>query len=204
MMNNQPGELGLRIAERIRDQRQRQGLSLAVLAGKCGVSRSMISLIERGETSPTAVILEKLAEGLGVEFASLFDGPAATGDTQRGVVLRREDQVEWSDPASGYLRRNLSPPGIDQPLQLVEVVFPPGERVIFDAGPRNDVVCQQIWLLEGEMEIGTGTDLHRLHAGDCLARHQHSNTVYHNPGAVPARYVVALSYSSGTRKDLGR
>jgi transcriptional regulator with XRE-family HTH domain len=203
-MSNTSGYLGSRIAERIRDLRQRQGLSLEGLAEKCGVSRSMISLIERGETSPTAVVLEKLADGLDVEFASLFDGPAVNGDSQHGVVRRREDQSEWSDPASGYLRRNLSPPGIDQRLQLVEVVFPPGERVIFDAGPRNDMVHQQIWMLEGEMEIGTGSAMHQLHAGDCLARHQHANTVYHNPGTVAARYVVALSYGNVARKDAGR
>jgi transcriptional regulator with XRE-family HTH domain len=36
----------------------------------------MISLIERGESSPTAVVLEKLAAGLGVMLASLFDADA--------------------------------------------------------------------------------------------------------------------------------
>ena len=55
-----------RIAQRVRDLRADRGLSLDALAGHCGVSRSMISLIERGESSPTAVLLEKLATGLGV------------------------------------------------------------------------------------------------------------------------------------------
>jgi len=45
--------------------RAARGLSLDVLAGKSGVSRSMISLIERGKSNPTAVVLEKLATGLG-------------------------------------------------------------------------------------------------------------------------------------------
>ncbi|MDY6983839.1 MAG: helix-turn-helix transcriptional regulator, partial [Pseudomonadota bacterium] len=48
-----------RLIERVRELRQGQGLSLEALAEKSGVSRSMISLIERGETSPTAVVLEK-------------------------------------------------------------------------------------------------------------------------------------------------
>ena len=51
-------DLNQRIAERVRDLRAAQGLSLDALAGRCGVSRSMISLIERGESSPTAVVLE--------------------------------------------------------------------------------------------------------------------------------------------------
>src|SRR4249919_726395 len=88
-----------RIAERVRELRAAQGLSLDALAGKSGVSRSMISLIERGESSPTAVVLEKLAAGLGVMLASLFDPPAAAAPAARGPVARMADQAEWRDPA---------------------------------------------------------------------------------------------------------
>lgn len=193
------GNTGARLAGRIRELRQHQGLSLDALAEKSGVSRSMLSLIERGETSPTAVVLEKVAVGLGVVFASLFDPPAAAASTATGVVRRRADQAEWHDPASGYFRRNLSPPGTDQPLQLVEVVFPPGGRVIFESSEREKHVFQQIWLLEGEMEIGAAGVTHRLRAGDCLARLQQPNTVFHNPGSMPARYLVALAHSGGAR-----
>jgi transcriptional regulator with XRE-family HTH domain len=182
-----------RLADRIRELRQAQGLSLEALAEKSAVSRSMISLIERGETSPTAVVLEKLAVGLRVVFASLFDAPAQQQGTMLGIVRKRVEQVEWHDPGSGYLRRNLSPPNTDQPLQLVEVVFPPGARVIFEAAGREEHVYQQIWMLEGEMETGAAGVMHRLRAGDCLARQQQPNTVFHNPGTQPARYLVALS-----------
>jgi len=78
-----------RIASRVRQIRAERGLSLEALAEGSGVSRSMISLIERGESSPTAVVLEKLATGLGVPLASLFDAPAAPADP----VSRRKDQV---------------------------------------------------------------------------------------------------------------
>ena len=198
-MNDISPSASQRISERIRDLRIQQGLSLEALAGKSGVSRSMISLIERGETSPTAVVLEKIAVGLGVPFASLFDPPATTTSTGTGVVRRHADQSEWHDPASGYFRRNLSPPGTDQPLQLVEVVFPPGGRVIFENSEREMHVYQQIWMLEGEMDIGALDVTHRLRAGDCLARLQQPSTVFHNPGTLPARYLVALARGGATR-----
>src|SRR5438874_7435797 len=102
-------DLNQRIAERVRELRAAQGLSLDALASKSGVSRSMISLIERGESSPTAVVLERLAAGLGVMLASLFDAPADAGQSPSGPVARREDQPQWQDPASGYVRRNVSP-----------------------------------------------------------------------------------------------
>ena len=52
-----------RIAARVRELRTGRGLTLAALAETCGVSRSMISLVERGESSPTAIVLERLATG---------------------------------------------------------------------------------------------------------------------------------------------
>src|SRR5262245_53986730 len=119
-------DLNRRIAERVRELRAGQGLSLEALASKSGVSRSMISLIERGESSPTAVVLEKLAAGLGVMLASLFDAPAAEAPLPRGPVARREDQPQWRDPASGYVRRNVSPSAVPQPMKIVEVNFPAG------------------------------------------------------------------------------
>src|SRR6185436_17449351 len=111
-------DVNQRIAARVRELRAEGGLSLDALTAKSGVSRSMISAVERGKSSPTAVVLEKLAAGLNVTLASLFDAPAKP---QNGPVVRRKDQLEWQDPASGYVRRNVSPPGVPQPMQIVEV-----------------------------------------------------------------------------------
>ena len=113
-------DIDSRIAMRVRQLRAESGLALEALAGRSGVSRSMISLIERGESSPTAVLLERLAAGLGVPLASLFDAPSAPADP----LSRRKDQAEWRDPGSGYVRRNVSPGGFPSPIHIVEVLFP--------------------------------------------------------------------------------
>jgi transcriptional regulator with XRE-family HTH domain len=192
-MQDTASDLNQRIAERVRELRAGQGLSLDALAGKSGVSRSMISLIERGESSPTAVVLEKLAGGLGVMLASLFDAPAGAAPAAGGPVARREDQPEWQDPASGYRRRNVSPPGVPQPMQIVEVHFPAGERVAFETGGRDQRVHQQVWVLEGTMDVTLGTERHRLRAGDCLAMQLDRRTMFHNPTRKPARYAVVIA-----------
>src|SRR5919106_6659170 len=106
-MKDAASSLNQLIAARIGELRAAQGLSLDALATRSGVSRSMISLIERGESSPTAVVLDKLATGLGVMLASLFDAPATSTPAPASPVARREDQPQWRDPASGYLRRNV-------------------------------------------------------------------------------------------------
>ena len=182
-----------RIAERVRGLRAALGLSLDELAGRSGVSRSMISLIERGESSPTAVVLEKLAVGLNVSLASLFE------TTQAGVepLSRRAEQWSWRDPASGYLRRNVSPAGFASPLQLVEVEFPPGARVAYETGPRHPRQHQQVWVLQGCIELTLGELVYRLEAGDCLAMVLDRPLAYHNPTSLPARYAVVLCSEGG-------
>lgn len=178
-----------RIAQRVRELRTARGLSLDELATHCGVSRSMISLIERGESSPTAVLLEKLAAGLGAPLASLFEPPPEAASP----VSRRADQLAWRDPASGYVRRNISPGGANTPAQIVEVSFPAGARVSYDASVRVPRVHQQIWVLEGSIVITLGTESYTLAAGDCLAHLLEQPITYHNPTARRARYAVVLA-----------
>lgn len=178
-----------RIARRVRDLRAARGLSLEALATHCGVSRSMISLIERGESSPTAVLLEKLATGLDVPLASLFDAPEPAGEP----VARARDQLPWRDPHSGYVRRNVSPSGVGSPIQVVEVVFPPKARVAYETGAREPLIHQQVWVLEGTIEVTVGDDRYRLDAGDCLAHALDRPIAYHNPTRTSARYAVVIA-----------
>jgi len=199
-MKDTASDLNERIAERVRELRAARGLSLDALASKSGVSRSMISLVERGESSPTAVVLEKLAGGLGVMLAALFDAPAAAAAAASGPVARKDDQPQWRDPASGYVRRNVSPPGVPQPMQIVEVLFPPGGRVAFETGGRDVRVHQQVWVLEGAIDVTLGKELHRLRQGDCLAMQLDRPTMFHNPTRKATRYAVVIASESAVRR----
>lgn len=181
-------DINERIAARVRDLRTGQGLSLEALAEGSGVSRSMISLIERGESNPTAVLLEKLATGLGVSLATLFEMPAAPPQP----LSRRAEQVEWRDPQSGYVRRNVSPGGFPSPIQIVEVVFPARARVAYETAARPGVTHQQVWVLEGRIEMTLGDEQFELSAGDCLAMVLDRPVTYHNPSGSPARYCVVI------------
>lgn len=188
-MEKAPQDLNERIAQRVRELRAERGLSLDALAGHCGVSRSMISLIERGESSPTAVLLEKLATGLGVPLASLFEAPLPEG----GPVSRLADQPRWRDPHSGYVRRNVSPGGTASPIHIVEVLFPPKARVAYETCAREPQVHQQVWVLEGTIEVTLGDERHRLGAGDCLALVLNRPMSYYNPTRQAARYAVVIA-----------
>jgi transcriptional regulator with XRE-family HTH domain len=186
-------DLNMRIAERVRDLRASRALSLEALAERSGVSRSMISLIERGESSPTAVLLERLATGLSVPLASLFEAPAASPEP----IARRADQVQWRDPASGYVRRNVSPGGFASPIRIVEVEFPAGARVAFDTGARDVRVHQQVWVLEGAIDVWVGDERHQLRTGDCFAFVLDRPTAFHNRTRKIARYAVVVVSQPG-------
>jgi transcriptional regulator with XRE-family HTH domain len=201
-MKERVAELKRRLARRVRELRAARGLSLDALARKSGVSRSMISLVERGESSPTAVVLGRLAVGLGVVLAALFDPPAGGAGARgtagpRGPLSRRAEQPEWRDPGSGYVRRNISPPGLVQPMQIVEVRFPPRARVAFETAPRRPRVHQQVWVLAGSIEVTVGAERHRLRQGDCLAMELDRPTMFRNPTRRMARYAVVTAAETG-------
>jgi transcriptional regulator with XRE-family HTH domain len=183
-------DINAHLSARLRGLRSDRGLTLEGLADRTGVSRSMLSLIERGESSPTAVVLDKLAAGLGVSLASLF---ADTRRADASPLARRADQRVWRDPESGYLRRSLSAPGYPSPMELAEVFLPAGARVAYDVVSEPRSIGQQIWMIEGEIELTADNRTHRLSAGDCLSMHIDQPTIFHNPTDRTARYLVVIA-----------
>ena len=182
-------DVNARIAARVRELRAGLDMSLEALATRCEVSRSMLSLIERAETSPTAVVLEKIAAGLGVTLASLFDDASAPPNP----VSTAADRTAWKDPQSGYVRRNISPANFPSPIRIVEVEFPGGARVAYESGARDAAIAQQIWVREGAIEVTVGKVTHKLGADDCLAMRLDAPVTFRNRTRKPARYIVVLS-----------
>ena len=80
-------DINQRIAGRVRAARDAAGLSLAALAERSGVSRSNISLIERGESSATATVLDKLSAALGITVAALFEAPPGAAPSPRAWTV---------------------------------------------------------------------------------------------------------------------
>jgi len=182
-------DINSRIAARVRALRAEHGMTLDTMAAKCEVSRSMLSLVERGESSPTAVVLERIATGLGVSLATLFEDSSAPVNP----VSRREERTPWRDPQSGYVRRNISPANFPSPIQIVEVTLPAGARVAYETGARDVRIHQQIWMHEGTIELTVGKVTHRLAPDDCLAMQLDEPTTFRNRTRKPARYIVVLS-----------
>jgi transcriptional regulator with XRE-family HTH domain len=181
------GELDRNIGARVRSLRDARNLTLADLSARSGVSRAMLSRIERGESSPTAHLLNRVAGGLGITLSTLF----ADAQTPASPVSRRAAQAAWRDPESGYLRRAVSPSGTGSPAEIVDVEFPAGATVAFEA-QRVAELDQHIFILDGRMELTLGGTMHRLETGDCLHMRLDQPVVFRNPAKKAARYIVVL------------
>jgi transcriptional regulator with XRE-family HTH domain len=174
------------IGQRVAERRATLGLPLEAIAARTGVSRAMISRIERGEVHASAVVLDKLCAGLGMSLSALFARDAAS------PLLRRADQPVWQDPSSGYLRREVAPAGAGSPVRIVEVEFPAGAEVAFEPSSRR-LLEQHVWVLQGEIEIASAGSVHSLAAGDCLHMRLSDGNRFRNVSGGPARYAVILT-----------
>ncbi|GAB4057242.1 helix-turn-helix domain-containing protein [Catellatospora paridis] len=179
-------DLTAALAATVRTTREQRGLTVAAVAEVSGVSRAMISKVERGEAQPTAALLGRLSGALGLTLSELI--ARAEGDAVR--LSRQAEQPVWTDPETGYTRRAVSPPG-STALELVEVELPPGTEVAYPAQAYR-FIDQQIWMLSGHLRFVEGDQVHELDTGDCLQLGAPADCVFVNPTAAPCRYLIVL------------
>lgn len=192
------------IATRVRTERERRRWTLAQLADASGVSQAMISRIERGESSPTAVVLGKLSAAFQLSIASLLalaegtrDAPgddmtAGTGET--AGVRRGDGAPEWRDPDTGYRRRQITSPHF--PAEVAEIRLPAGAHVPYPAAAFA-FVRQIVWVLDGHLTFHDGDTVHDLGPGDTIELGEPSERAFANTTDTECRYAVVLT--RGTR-----
>jgi transcriptional regulator with XRE-family HTH domain len=173
------------LGQHIRTERLRQRLSLEALAERAGVSRSMLSEIERGGKVPTIVVLDRIAAGLGSSLVRLLDVERAA----RVVLLPREQQMVARDPA-GWERRILSPllPGVE--FELMRTTIPPG----VDAGAFGPHVAgsrEYLAVEHGSLRLTVDEASYTLGAGDSIFYAGDSSHRFVNPGEESCVYYLA-------------
>lgn len=182
----QHDDIDSRLGARIRAERESRGWSLTDLAERAAVSRAMIHKIERGDSSPTANLLGKLSGAFGLSMSTLL----ARAEALIGHLLRKDDQPLWTDPETGYVRRQVSPRS-DMPLDLVEVSLPAGKEVSMPASAYA-FIRQLIWVLEGDLTFIEGHVRHELHQGDCLHLGAAADCIFRNEGERSCTYAVIV------------
>ena len=174
------------LGERIRRERTARRLSLNDLAARAGVSRSMLSAVERGGKAPTVLVLDRIATGLDTSIARLL-GEERAG---RVVVLRHGEQDVARDRA-GWERRVLSPvlPGVE--FELMRTTIDAGvDAGVFSphaAGSREYLAVER-----GTLRLTLDGVAHTLRAGDSIYYAGDCRHAFANPGARPCVYYLAM------------
>ena len=187
-----------RLGERIRSERLQRRLSLQELEARTGVSRSMLSEVERGGKAPTVLVLDRIATGLDTSIARLL------GQERRArvIVLRRSEQDAALDP-TGWERRILSPvlPGVE--FELMRTTIPPG----VDAGqfaPHAPGSREYLAMERGTLRLTIDGTPHTLSAGDSI---YYAGDCWHgfaNPGRVTCAYYLAMELAQHGAGRAGR
>jgi XRE family transcriptional regulator, regulator of sulfur utilization len=153
---------------------------------RTGVSRSMLSEVERGSKVPTVLVLDRIATGLDTSIARLLGDERAA----RVVVLRRGEHDTAHDPA-GWERRILSPvlPGVE--FELMRTTIPGG----VDAGefaPHAPGSREYLAMERGILRLTLDGVEHVLRGGDSIYYAGDCRHAFANAGQEPCVYYLAM------------
>ncbi len=150
-----------RLPARLKEARRAQGLSLDAVAKLSGVSRSMVSQIERGESSPTIATLWNLTRALQVDFAGLLE----EGSTEERIETIRDAQVPSIDNmGQGCRIRILSPPEEAGKHEVYDLHF--ATNGVLDSQPHTRGAREHVSVIEGQIEVTSGSGSDILNTGD--------------------------------------
>lgn len=178
-----------RLAERLRAARKAKGLSLDAVAGISGVSRSMVSQIERGESSPTVATLWNLTQALGVDFAGLLDAKPVPGID----VTRAAEAPVMTGHGTGVKIRILSPAETVGDHEVYDLAFAAGGKL--ESASHSSGCSEHLTVIEGHLRVTSGDDSVEIGQGDTaryFADRQHA--IYEVAGTV-ARAILIVQGS---------
>lgn len=176
-----------RVARRLAALRAARGWTLETLAERSSISRASLSRIERGELSPTATMLNALCAQYGWTISRLM----AEAENGPPSLVPAGDQVTWQDPATGYVRRAVSPPHPRLRGELIEVSIPPGAVVSYDVSPMPGLE-HHLWMLDGSLDLEVEGSLLRLNKGDCARYVLSGPSRFTSRGRRAARYILSM------------
>lgn len=177
-----------RLGARVRDLRRWRGLTLESLAETSGVSRAMISKLERGEKNPTLVVAARLAEGLGVTLSQL----AGMEERREVVVVPRDRRMTMRDPETGFERQLLSPTFVGSGVEFIRNVVPEG-GTSGEFPPHKKGVEEYIVVERGRLRAVLGGDEYVLEEGDAVYFEADVAHRFDNVGEGECSYYLVIS-----------
>jgi XRE family transcriptional regulator, regulator of sulfur utilization len=185
------------LGARVRALREAEGLSLRDLAERSGVSAPMLSQVERGETSPTVAVAERIASGLELRLSQLLrldeGGSVAivrSGERRKGPASGRGHRYELLTPPLPGLRAEVSRHEIAAGARTGGAGDPP----MHEPGSRETAVVER-----GQVVLVCDGERHELAEGDCVTFDADLPHHFENPGTDPAALLAVVS--AGLRRS---
>ncbi|MGI8588861.1 MAG: helix-turn-helix domain-containing protein [Chloroflexia bacterium] len=177
----------MELGDNIRERRAARDLTLEALAEQSGVSRAMLSDIERGARNPTIKVVCQVAAALDCTVSQLVGEAAGEALT----VTRREDAQVWMDPQTEVTRVLLAPALVRRGLEVVEYTIPPGAGT-GALPPHPPGTMEHITVEVGQLHCRLGPEDVLLAAGDSLFFPADVEHTFANPGTEPCRYFLLI------------
>lgn len=183
------------VGVRIRALREAMGFSLRDLAEHSGVSAPMLSQVERGETSPTLAVAEKIAAGLELTLSQLL----RLDEGEHVAVNRAGERRRYE--RGGHRFEELTPPLPGQradvslhTLKAGATTGGPDDPPMHEPGSRETAV-----VLTGVLALTVDGTRHELHAGDSVTFDADLPHHFENDGEEQARFLAVIA--AGLRRS---
>lgn len=167
--------------------RQEKKLSLQDLADLSGVSKSMLSKIEREEKNPTLQIASQIAEGLGSTLSAML------GETQQKpvIVIKQHERIVYRDEVSGFERHLLSPAFTTKGIEFILNIIP-CERESAYFPPHKNGVKEYIFVAQGRLQIKLENNFYELEQGDSMYFEANLQHRFKNIGDTECCYYLVI------------
>lgn len=176
--------------DRVRIMREQADLTLDQFSKLSGVSRAMLSKVERGEKSPTIGVAKRIAHALETSFSALVGDER---DSRRTFALVRKDQRQvFRDAESGFERYLLSPVMAGLPVEVVLHHLPPRAST-GKLPPYPKGVTKHVLVSRGRVIVGTADIETDLEEGDSLYFEADVEHWFENRTAAATEYYLVIS-----------
>jgi XRE family transcriptional regulator, regulator of sulfur utilization len=153
------------IGKTIKSLRAAKNLTLDQLSVSSGVSKSMLSQIERNKTNPTVGTLWSLTEALNIDISDLLGAAPKEQDKGGDITITKSHQTPEISSADGLCTlRILGPLNLVSKVEWYELNMEKG--ALLDSEPHSKGTREHLTVLRGSVVISTGDEEKALEAGD--------------------------------------
>lgn len=175
------------LGDKLKATRNKMGLSLNDVSLKTGVSKTMLSQIERSESMPTIATVWKIANGLKIKLETLLDDSSKLYD-----VINIADKVAVEDDNGRMIIHSVFPFSPMSGYEVLFGIFKP-ECNYSDDNHANSTT-EQLFVTEGELTMEIGGKIYALPTGSSLSFDSTDKHRYMNRGTVDAKVMIIVNY----------